>query len=207
MVTQFLGNKTLMGDLAIAIMFLAYGLQLWKTWKGISEPHPIAWFGFGFLTGIGYLVQVQKGAGPGSWVMGFTAIFCFLVGSMSQYKRRWRLSDFDGWDWGSLMTGAGLFILYLACAHLSWGPLISVVLATSADLVLYIPIFKKAWMFPGKEYAPSYGLNSLKFVPSIFAMDSYSAETYLYPSAMIIINAIVVIYLAWRLKRLAPHIS
>ena len=195
-----MSEKILMGGLAVAIMLLAYVLQLYKTWKGISEPHPIAWFGFGLLTGVGYLVQLQKGAGAGSWVMGITAIFCFLVGGMSQYKKHWRLINFNGWDWGALIAGIGLFALYLICAKLAWGPIVSAILATSADLVLYIPIFKKAWMEPEKEYVPSYGLNSLKFVPSIFAMGSYSVETCLYPLSLIIANAVVVIYLGWRRK-------
>ena len=199
----FWDNAVLMGGLAVVIMLVAYGLQLWKTWRGISEPHPIAWFGFGFLTGIGYLVQWQEGAGTGSWVMGLTAVFCFLVGGMSQYKKHWHVSDFGNWDWAALAAGTGLFAFYLICKNLPWGLLVSAVSATSADLVLYIPIFKKAWTLPKKEYALSYGLNSLKFVPSLFAMGNRSVETCLYPSAMIGINAIVVIYLLWRRRRIA----
>src|SRR5665213_2328311 len=71
--------KELMGYLAVAIMLIAYGVQLIQTYRGKSEPHPITWIGFGFLVGAGYLVQLQKGAGPGSWVMGLTAIFCLLA--------------------------------------------------------------------------------------------------------------------------------
>ncbi len=194
--------QTLMGILAVVIMLAAYGLQLWKTWQGKSEPHPIAWFGFGFLTGVGYLVQLQKGAGAGSWVMGLTAIFCFFVGGMSEWKKRWRMSDFGGWDWAALAAGCGLFALYLASRNLSWGPFTSAVLATSADLILYVPIFKRTWMLPHAEYAPAYGLNSLKFIPSLAAMGSYSVETCLYPSAMVVVNAIVVAYLIWRRKQL-----
>lgn len=196
-------DKVLMGSLALVIMLIAYGVQLWKTYEGKSEPHPIAWFGFGFLTGVGFLVQWQKNADAGSWVMGVTAIFCFLVGGMSQYKKNWRMSDFNGWDWAALIVGGGLFAVYLMSRNLSWGPFVSAVLATSADLVLYIPIFKKAWVHPMKENATAYGLNSLKFVPSLFAMDEYSWETCLYPSALIVINAIVVVYLLWRRKRLS----
>jgi hypothetical protein len=194
--------KDTMGGLAVVIMLAAYIVQLWKTYEGKSEPHPIAWFGFGLLTGVGYLVQWQKGAGAGSWVMGVTAIFCFLVGGMSQYKRRWKVGDFDFWDWVALGAGGGLFALYLMSRNLSWGPLVSAVLATAADLVLYIPIFKKAWMLPEKENRTSYGLNSLKFVPSFFAMDSYSWETCLYPGALVAMNAIVVAYLSWRRQQL-----
>ena len=61
--------KNLMGTLAVLIMLAAYVIQLWKTYEGKSEPHPIAWFGFGLLTGVGYLVQVQRAPAPapGSW--------------------------------------------------------------------------------------------------------------------------------------------
>lgn len=195
--------KTAMGLVSVSIMVVAYGVQLWKTYIGESEPHPIAWFGFGLLTGVGFFIQQQEGAGAGSWVMGLTAISCFLVGGMSQYKKRWHLSDFDGWDWAALVLGIGLFALYMVSKNLSWGPFVSAVLATSADLVLYIPIFKKAWMLPKKENATAYGLNSLKFVPSLFAMNAYSVETCFYPSAMVVINAIVVGYLILRRKVLA----
>ena len=194
-------NKEAMGALAVGIMLLAYGVQLWKTFEGKSEPHPIAWFGFALLTGVGYLVQWQKGAGPGSWVMGVTAIFCLFVAGMSLYKKRWRLTDFDIWDWGALVGGASLFILYLISRNMYWGPFVSAVLATSADLILYIPIFKRTWLLPMKENATAYGLNSLKFVPSLFAMGQYSIETCLYPSAMIVINAAVVIFLLVRRRR------
>lgn len=199
LITHVLEDKALMGGLAVAIMFAAYGVQLWKTYKGESEPHPISWLGFGFLTGVGYLVQWQKGAGAGSWVMGLTAAFSFLVGFTSQCKKRWRMSDFDNWDWASLVAGIVLFVVYLASKNLSWGPLVSAVLATTADLVLYVPIFKNA----RKENATAYGLNSLKFIPSLVAMDNYSMETYFYPGALIVMNAIVAFYLRKPRNRVA----
>ena len=197
--------KQVMGGLAVAIMLAAYGVQLWKTYEGKSEPHPIAWAGFALLTGVGYLVQIQKDAGAGSWVMGTTAIFCLLISGMSQYKRRWLLKDFGGWDWSSLAAGIGLFALYLGSKNFSWGPILSAALATAADLVLYVPIFRKAWTLPQMENRTSYALNSLKFVPSFFAMESYSLETCLYPGALVLMNAIVVIYLFWRRGNLTDN--
>ena len=187
------------GGIAVLIMLTAYGVQLWQMYNGSSEPHPIAWLGFGFLTGVGYLIQVQKGAGAGAWVMGWTAGFCFLIGFLSMWKTRWH---FDRWDWTALVAGMGLFGIYLISKNLSWGPFVSAVLATTADIVLYIPIFKNSWILPWKENATSYGLNSLKFVPSLFAMGEYSVETCLYPIAMVVMNAIVVLYLLWRRSRL-----
>ena len=192
-----------MGNLAIAIMLLAYSLQIWKINKGISKPHLITWFGFGLLTGIGYLVQRQEGAGAGSWVMGLTALFCFLIAGMTQYKNHWRISDFDFWDWASFVLGIILFALYLTCKHLSWGPITSAILATLADLVLYGPTLKEAWSKPENEYWPAYALNSLKFLPSLFAMDNYSTATCLYPAALVFMNGFMVFYFWWRKNSLA----
>ncbi len=196
-------NEIFMGWLAVAIMLAAYASQLWKTWLGRSEPHPIAWFGFGLLTGVGYLVQIQEGAASGSWVMGFTSIFCFLVGGLSMYKKRWRMADFSKWDWGALVAGLLLFVFYLSSKTLSWGPFLSAILATSADVVLYIPIFRRTWSHPVKETATAYGLNSLKFIPSLFAMGAYSIATCLYPATLIVVNASVVVWLVWRRRMVA----
>ena len=190
--------KTFMGWLAIAIMLIAYSGQLWKIWTGIPKSHPVAWFGFGFLTGVGYLVQRQEGGGSGSWVMGLTAIFCFIISFSSFYRRGGTLRDFDRWDWTAFIFGTITFAVYLASKKLSWGPVTSAVLAAAADVILYWPIWKDSWREPEKEYVPGYALNSAKFVPSIFGMQSYSIATLIYPSALIIVNALTAYYLRWR---------
>ena len=59
-----------MGLLGVAITACAYAVMIWKTLTLQARPHPVAWYGFGALTAVGYLVQWQKGAGTGSWVMG-----------------------------------------------------------------------------------------------------------------------------------------
>jgi hypothetical protein len=198
------GYREFWGWLAVVVMCAAYSVQLWETYHKRSEPHPVAWIGFGFLTAVGFLVQRQSGAGAGSLVMGFTALFCFGVGLMSLLRKAgyWHLSDFDGWDWGALIAGGAFFAVYLISRRLSWGPLVSVVLATLADLLLYIPIFKRAKTFPDKESAWAYGLNAAKFVPSLVAMDVWVAETLVYPLALIGINASVVWYLRRRKRQM-----
>lgn len=192
--------RTSMGALAVLIMLAAYGSQLWTTYRKETEPHPISWLGFGFLTTVGFLVQLQKDAGPGSWVMGVTAFFCFLIGAMSLYRKEWRLADFDVWDWRALGAGIVLLGLYFYSYRFSWGPLLSAALAALADSVLYVPIFRRVRLLPWKENIYAYLLNSLKFVPSLAAMSTYSYETCLYPAAMIVMNAAVVWYLRRRRK-------
>ena len=172
MIAKLLGNKILMGDLAVAIMYAAYAFQIRRTLFGGSKPsrpNPIAWIGFGFLTGVGYFAAAQKGAASGSWVMGQTSVFCFIVACVSYFKHKdWWEEHRPRWDhWAALGAGTMLFALYLLCRNKAWGPVISAVLTASADVILYEPIFTDTYRTPHNECATAYALNSLKFVPSL----------------------------------------
>src|ERR1700761_6792469 len=71
--------KDLMGALAAAIGLASYAIYVWQSLRGEARPHPLSWLIFGILSGTGYLVQVDQAAGPGSWVMGITAVVCLLL--------------------------------------------------------------------------------------------------------------------------------
>lgn len=187
-----------MGSIGVVITAGAYAVMIWKTMIREARPHPVAWYGFGALTAVGFFVQLQKGAGAGSWVLGLTFVACFVVGAISQWKGRWHIRDFDGWDWLALILGLGCGVLYGASRNLAFGPLASAIWATTGDLILYAPILKNAWSRPDDENATGYFLNSVKFVPTFAAMEVWSWETCLYPAALVLMNGIVVIYLNWR---------
>lgn len=200
-------EKALMGWLAVGIMAAAYAFQIWRTLFGKSQPNPIAWVGFGFLTGVGYFAAVQKGAASGSWVMGFTSLCCFVVAGVSWFahKERWMRKDgFPLANWVALAAGVILFTFYLTCKHFAWGPVLAAVLAASADVVLYEPIFHDTWHTPHNECATAYALNSAKFVPSLFAMGQVTLTTVVYPSTLIVANAAVVVWLLWRRQVVPP---
>ena len=78
--------KDFMGALAVAITLVAYGIYVWQTLRGETRPHPLSWLIFGILTGTAYLVQRDEAAGPGSWVMGITAVVCLLLCLMSFWR-------------------------------------------------------------------------------------------------------------------------
>lgn len=191
-----------MGALGVAITVGAYAVMIWKTVTFQARPHPVAWYGFGALTAVGFFVQWQKGAGVGSWVLGLTFVACFVVGAISQWKGRWHVRDFDRWDWLALFLGLGCGVLYGASYNLAFGPLVSAVWATSGDLILYAPIFKNAWTRPNDENAVGYFLNSVKFIPTFAAMNAWNWETCLYPAALVLMNGFVVFYLHWRKVRI-----
>jgi hypothetical protein len=189
--------KFIMGVLSLFLMVLAYAIYIWQTTRedGV-RPHPFSWFLWGFVTGVAYLVQVSQEAGAGSWVVGFTALICFLVGGISFFQDKWHFSFFD---WFCLAAGLVVFVYYL----LAKNPTQSAILATATDVLGYGSTIKKGWIQPQKDSVTSFALNSAKFVPSLFALQSYSLATWLYPATLVVMNAAVAVMLLVRRQRLA----
>lgn len=182
-------NKDALGFLAVAIAFVAYGLYLRDTYLGKVSPHPLTWFLFGSTTYVTFFVQVEKGADAGSWVMGLSALMCFVVSGYSRYKGgKWAYARSDwAYFWGAL----GLLVFYyVVTVYFSeMDPTFSAVLATLADLVAYGPTIDKGWRKPYDDSVTSFILNCWKFVPALFALGSYSLATALLPGALVIANA------------------
>jgi len=200
---MFLGMqlKVAMGLLSLLIMFLAYAIFLTQIAKGNKRPHPMTWFGFALCTGAGYLVQIHKGAGAGSWVMGWTALFCLLIGAAGWLKGVRHFDRFDKWSFG---LGLAAFGAWTACYLLNLDPTMVAVFATVSDLLLYGPSIKKGWRLPHEDSAMAYFLNSQKFVPALLALNTHAVATWLYPVALVVANGGMCVYIisreAWLAK-------
>jgi hypothetical protein len=187
-----------LGALSIAIGVVAYSLYLWETAKkGGIQPHPLSWLLWGFVTAVAALAQWAKGAGPGYWVTAFTAIACFIIGTLTLTKHKLRFSLFD---WVALVMGV-LAVFLFALAR---NPTAAAVFATTADVLGYYSTVKKGWHYPHADSPICFALNSVKFIPAILALDAYSLATWLYPSTLVIINGGVAIMLFARRRRVPP---
>ena len=86
-------------------------------------------------------------------------------------------------------------------------PAISSSLAAFVNVLGFGPTVTKAWLRPHSDSVSIFVLNSLKFVPSFFALDSISVATCVFPATLVVANAGValIIYLrrqqvSWRRK-------
>jgi hypothetical protein len=179
-----LAFKDFMGALAVAITLVAYGIYVWQTLRGEARPHPLSWLIFGILTGTAYLVQVDEAAGAGSWVMGITAVVCLLLCLMSFWRGE---RAFPWYEWAFLVAAAVIFIFYL----LSRQPTTAAVLAAIVSVLGFGPTVTKAWQRPHSDSITTFSLNSIKFIPAFFAMDSFSVATCVMPAALVVANAAV----------------
>ena len=186
--------KDFMGGLAVVITLVAYGIYVWQTLRGEARPHPLSWLIFGILTGTAYLVQVDEAAGPGSWVMGITAVVCLLLCLMSFWRGE---RAFPWYEWAFLFAAAVTFIFYL----LSRQPTISAMLAATVSVLGFGPTVTKAWQRPHSDSITTFTLNSIKFVPAFFAMDNLSLATCIMPAALVVANAAVALIIYARRRK------
>jgi hypothetical protein len=202
-----------MGALAVAIAVLAYGTYVWKSLRGDARPHPLSWLIFGVLTGTGYLVQVDEHAGPGSWVMAITTLVCFMLCVMSFCRGE---RTFPWYEWAFLAAATIVFAFYLWSREprlmadavsgvprellIRDAPAISASLAAFVSVLGFGPTVTKAWSRPYSDSVSIFVLNSLKFVPSFFALDRISVATCVFPATLVVANAGValIIYLRRR---------
>jgi len=192
--------QQLLGAFAVAIGCVAYAIYLWRTAKqgGIS-PHPFSWLLWGLVTTVAALVQKATGAGPGLWVTAFTAVVCFVIGTLTLLKNRWVFTTFD---WLSLAVGMAVLVFYVFATN----PTASALLATATDVVGYSSTIRKGWMTPRTDSATSFALNSIKFIPALFALNSYSIATSLYPATLVVVNGGVALMLVIRRRHLTQAI-
>jgi hypothetical protein len=191
-----LPSKHGLGVLSLALTAAAYFVYVWQTTRNRQiQPHPVSWFLFGLATTVAFLAQWVKGAGSGSWVTAITAAVCFVISGLSFFKNAWTFSWSDGIC--ATFTISGLIAFFYARS-----PTSAAIFATGADVAGYYPTLRKGWQKPFNDSVSSFALNSAKFVPAIFALESYSLATWLYPATLIVMNTATALFLSIRRRQI-----
>ena len=186
--------KIFLGSLATTIAFVAYIPYFVNIFRGKTKPHAFSWLVWGIISGIGFLAQLTEGGGSGSWVTGFGALVSCVIFSLALL---WGDRHFSRFDWMSLL-GAGIAIFLW---WLTGEPLLSLILVIIIDALGFLPTFRKGFYKPYEETATTWGLNSLKFMVALPALESFTLTTWLYPVYLVLANGTFVTMLWVRRKR------
>jgi len=176
--------KLLFGILSIIPAVIAYYLYFRDMFKGKTRPHAFSWLVWGTLAGNGFFAQISAHAGIGAWATGLTsvasltiAVFAFRIGATQPTRFDWTLL---------FMALAGLLLLFVV--KNKEAALCITLFALVAGFVMNI---RKAYRKPQEENAVAFWLNTLKFVPAIFALASFTFLTMAYPLVAAMGNAAV----------------
>ena len=173
--------KALLATLAIVISLIGYVPYFRDLLAGRTKPHAFSWGVWTVITGLAFAIQFSENAGAGAWVTGFTGLICFTIFLLALSKGK---MSFPLIDWVCLIAA----LIALALWWFAKLPLASVALLVAADFIAFVPTFRKAYFKPYEDTPITFGLNGFKFVISLFALESLTLTTALYPASLVLTN-------------------
>lgn len=187
--------KLILGIITVVIAFISYIPYFRDIFKGKTKPHAFSWLVWSVLTGIGFVGQVADNGGAGTWVTGVSALICIIVFFLALFKGE---KEITRTDWLSLF-GAGIAILLWIVVD---QPIISIILITLIDALGFAPTFRKSFHKPQEETVITYTFSAIKFFIALFALDTFSILTVLYPASLVVMNGLFVIMIIIRKRQL-----
>ena len=181
-----MNSKLLLGVLSIIPAVIAYYFYFREMFNGKTKPHAFSWLVWGMLAGNGFFAQVSAHAGIGAWATGLTSLasltifLCALRIGATQPAR---------FDW-TLLSLALTGLLLLFVIKNKEASLCITLLALVAGFAMNI---RKAYRKPKEENATAFWLNTLKFIPAIGALTTFTFLTVAYPLVATLGNAAVAI--------------
>lgn len=184
------------GGVAVLLGILGYVFYIRGILAGKVKPHAFSWLVWAIITTIGFLAQLVDNAGPGAWVMGFTALasYAFFFVGLGASSRQYIKKE-DWWCFAFSLASIPLW-------YFTGDPLWSVILITLIDVVAFAPTFRKAYEHPGTEHTWTYGLSGIKFVFSLFALTNITLVTALYPASLVVANLAFVVMVFFRKRKI-----
>ncbi len=186
--------KALLGYLAVVIGIISYIPYFKDIFAGSTKPHAFSWLVWSVLTSIAFAVQIVEGGGTGAWVTGSTAIICFAVFLLALMKGQRQFSTFD---WSALVLACIALLLW----RLTHNPLSALILIIVTDALGFLPTFKKGFHHPHEETVSTFAFACLKFAIALFALESFTIGSWLYPASTIVMNGSFVIMVLMRRKQ------
>ena len=193
-----MNNKLLFGIFSIIPAVIAYYFYFRNMVKGRTKPHAFSWLVWGILSGNGFFAQVSAHAGIGAWATGLTSLasltifLCALRIGATQPTR---------FDW-TLLSLASTGLLLLFVIKNKEVALCITLLALVAGFAMNL---RKAYRKPQEENATAFWLNTLKFVPAIGALTTFTFLTVAYPLVATLGNAAIAITVNLRGKAMQPE--
>lgn len=175
-------SKMLFGLLTIAIGIVSYSFYFRDILKGKTKPDPFSWLIWGILATVTFFAQAARGGGPGTWATALTGIACFLIALTTYAHHDGHIKMIDQLSLAGACAGLVLW-------YFTNNPLWAVVIAVAVGAIGFIPTFQKAFYKPQEETVLTYFLNTLKFAFAIMALQSFDLVTWLYPAALVVMNA------------------
>jgi hypothetical protein len=186
--------KELIGFVTVIIALVIYALYYRSVFQGKTKPHLYTYLIGSIVSGIAFTGSFISGGAAGAWGTGISGLLAFGVFLLAL---KYGTKDVKKIDAFCL---AAAFIALIPWV-LTKNPTISVILIAFVDSASILPTMRKSWNDPGSEPGILWGINALKHGLAIFAVSSVSIATVFYPLAMVFMNGLLALEIAFRHRK------
>jgi hypothetical protein len=189
--------KEILSGAGIVLTFVMFVPYILSIRRGQTKPHVFSWVIWGLGTFVVFLAQLAAGAGSGAWPIGVSGLITIYIAAVA-YRGR---SDhaITKTDWIFFVVA----LLALPCWFLTADPLWAVVILTIVDVAGFGPTFRSAYVRPHDERMGFFALAFVRNLLVVLALEHYSVTTVLFPVAVGIGCAALVVLIAYRRRSLA----
>lgn len=188
--------KNLCSAVAIALTFTAFIPYMRDIVRGHIKPHVFSWVIWGATTSVVFFAQLEGKGGAGAWAIGLSGAISILIALLAALKHA--DSSITQTDW--LFFAAALSSLPFW--YLTRDPLWAVVVLTTVDLLGFGPTIRKAYDDPHSESQLFFALFLVRNFFVLMALATYSVTTVLFPAAIAITCALLIVMVAYRRRAL-----
>lgn len=182
--------KETLGFIAVGLTVIGHLPYIVDILKGKTKPHVFTWFVWAIITLLAFAGQWQKGGGPGAWTAGVTGLLTIVIAILSVRNGSKDITKTDK----LFFAGA---LVSIVPWYVTNDPTLSIILLTVIDVLAFLPTIRKTIKNPATETLFTYALNVPRHGLAILAIANYNLATYLYPAALVVMNAIVTITIVW----------
>jgi len=176
--------KIVASVVATIIALVAYIPYLIDMFRGKNQPHLYTWISIFLVTSVVAWLQIVGGAGVGAiptvlgvFVDAVILFYCFRFGTKD-------VVSLDRVCLGISIIGVVTYIVFRG--H----PVLSLAVVTAAEMISFVPTFRKTRNDPYSESLPSYYLLMLKLVLIIVALEEYNLLTVSYSVLWLVMFAV-----------------
>ena len=183
--------KVIVGALAAIVAVFNYLPYLIGVFRKTLRPHAFSWIIWTLMTSIIFAAQLADGAGPGAWAAGVTAVTLFIIALGSLKNKGYKITKGDKISFIGALLAIPVWII-------TANPLWAAVIVTIIEALGFFPTYRKAFYHPEDESSFAFMLTILKYGLALIALENYTVTTMLFPIALIVLSATLVIEIWWR---------
>jgi hypothetical protein len=193
--------KDLLSLVGVALTLIAFVPYIFGILQGKVKPHVFSWVTWGITTFVVFLAQLKANGGAGAWVIGISGSITILIAVLAFIKR----ADLaiTKVDWVFFLSALSSLPLWYFTSDPFW----AVFILTIVDILGFGPTLRKSYSDPHSESLTFLGLFLVRNILVIFALESYSATTVLFPALVAFACGTVMSVIALRRRTIDPSLS